>query len=488
LDGTGAGTRDALDLGAFPLEEDGATAPVRVDEALAPSVDEAIRRALERLEKSGGLPRLLFVAAGEDRRGAARLAAGFARAASARGMETLLLDASVDAPVLDKPFPYQPEEGLVDMVLWGSSLHAVLRKTRDERIRLVNTGSPAPVPDTLFDEPECDAVLNTLRGEAELVVVVGAIRGTGGGLSPLLRKADRCVVVRASAEEDPDLGDEIPADRIASVRLVVAGAPPAEAAKEDRDETPVPRQTDARRVPPKEKVEKKGLPLVPLVLLFVALSIFAGVVTSRFYLSRNDGPAVGRETVAQNTDEAAELDAVRSAPEGEGMTPATAGRDIAPTTAGGAAAGASAVLADGEGSTEETASEAPVANGSDTELPDAEAPVVATTEEREAPPARSTEPPPATVTVPAAVRPATGPYYGIHVESFPETGQAERSAMRYEDAGEPIAIVAKAIEGKGTWYRVVVGRYATVAEAEAEVETMKEAFGLSYALVVRVTP
>ncbi|RPJ44409.1 MAG: hypothetical protein EHM19_06815, partial [Candidatus Latescibacterota bacterium] len=282
-----------LDLGVVYLEASSATRLLTLDEPLPPDADLFLGSALARIEKEGGMPRLLFVTAEGPTREAGLVALGLARVAAARGTRVLLADLSVDSPVLAKPFPYQPEEGFVDMVLWGSSYPAVLRKSRNERIGIVCVGSPPPDPDALFEESACDAVLGTFRGENELVVAIGRLRSSTGGASPLLRKADRTLIVRGAGMPVPDLDGVVPADRLILVtlgeELAVAGPAPSR-----------PREAAARpESAPARPREKKRLPVVRVVLAFAGLCILVGLVLSSFYTRYREDAAKGRMEIAR---------------------------------------------------------------------------------------------------------------------------------------------------------------------------------------------
>ena len=97
-----------------------------------------------------------------------------------------------------------------------------------------------------------------------------------------------------------------------------------------------------------------------------------------------------------------------------------------------------------------------------------------------------TETPPPAARRDAPAEPVAGPAFGVHVESFPTWDDADRASERFIDAGETVTIVEKAIPGKGTWYRIVLGRFAGAGEARAHAEEVKARFDLDYVLVVRI--
>ena len=91
-----------------------------------------------------------------------------------------------------------------------------------------------------------------------------------------------------------------------------------------------------------------------------------------------------------------------------------------------------------------------------------------------------------TVSPPPVTPPPGAPAYGAHVESFSTMKDAGIAGRRFVDAGETITILAKEISGKGTWYRVVVGRFGDKNDAREFAEEIKIRFGLDYALAVRI--
>jgi len=464
----GSPAGNALDLGSVYLERSNAPRFITIDEPLPPDADFFFNAALDSMEKRGGLPRLLFVTSPSRERDAAIFAVGLSRVAARKGLCVLLVDLSIAEPVLAKPFPYQPEEGVTDMVLWGASLQAVLRKTRNERIRLITAGSPPPDPDRFLREKECDTVLNTLRGESELVIIIGALKNDVGEPSELLRKADRTILVTSRSAGAPDLPDSIASERIA---LATLGEEPGEEPfVAPPEKKPEPAWADESEPAGRER---KKVPVVGLVLGFAALSILLGLFFSNMYLGRKEPERVAPPAVA-TWDERQQ--ARRAAP----RDPAGEVSAVTPET----------------GAEEEKAEapsdvvDAPVPAGD--EAPEADLPVAvekpAVSEEAPAPDLPvAVEKPAVSEEAPAPVTPPPGgPAYGAHVESFSSLKDAENAGRRFIDAGEAITIMVKEIPGKGTWYRVVVGRFHGRNDAKDYAEEIKARFGLTYAQAVRI--
>lgn len=487
----GSGTTPILELGSIRFERSNATGGVGVDESFPEECVAEWNRLLDRLDQAGGLPRFLYVASSGSVIDAGMIAVGLARSAAARGMDVLLVDLSLEAPVLLKPFPYQAEEGFTDMVLWGASLQAALRKTRDERIRLVGVGSPPPDGDEVLARPECDSVLGALRGEAEFVLGVGPARRKDGGLSPLVRKTDRTLLVGHAPGDAADLAGRAPAGRLARVGLEEEF--PAEAVSPAPPERP-------RGEPVPVGEARRRFPVGRLLLAFALVSILVGVLFSRLYLSRRETVPVARvEEPAAERILASGRGETSSG--GEALSPGPAEEAAAPkpefsagppsegsgegTVAGGATGEDAGLIAETSG--------IPYGDGEKTPPVPASA-GEETPGEAAAPPARTPpaepEVAPAETVAPAteAEAPATEPYYAIHVESFPTRADAEEASGRYRARGETVTIMEKEIPGKGAWYRIVLGRYSTANDATARVEEVKRDYGLDYALAVRVNP
>ncbi len=196
---------------------------IAIDRPLDPDLEMFLDGVFTGLEKTGGMPGLLFVAlAGSGYEGIVA-AVGLARAAMKRS-KVLLVDACFDEPALQKPFPYQPDEGLTDMVLWGSSVEATLRKTSDDRMQVITVGSPPPNPIDFFLENDVDAVLNTLREQAPFVLIAAPLKSETGAVSPLLRRADRTLVILGEKDNLSDLREQLPVGRVTSITLAGAVA------------------------------------------------------------------------------------------------------------------------------------------------------------------------------------------------------------------------------------------------------------------------
>lgn len=99
------------------------------------------------------------------------------------------------------------------------------------------------------------------------------------------------------------------------------------------------------------------------------------------------------------------------------------------------------------------------------------------------PPARVAAPPPAAAGTGAA---AAGVPFAVHVASYKTLGQASKEIAQLQKFGYTGNAVETDLGSKGTWYRVYVGSYSTVAEAEAARDAILKLPGYHFAIVHRL--
>ncbi len=511
---TASGGAPVTDLGGVSLTLPPEGDPVRLDIPLPHDEERFFSGAVDRLKKLGGLPRLLFIASASNGRESGAAAIALARALASRAVSTLLVDACLEEAALAKPFSYQPDEGFVDMVLWGASVEATIRKSADEQIRFIGVGSPPPDAAAVLHAADFESVLNTLREQAEVVLVVSPLFGADGELSPIMRSADRTVIIRRRSDPSVPIYVDLPAGRIAEITMGGEGSdlsPPVEETAEEivrkamevedpvvapadeavsggtaRDVRPVAAdRTAGGSTAPAAEADRpaertiaesaKPIPVGRFVLLFGAATVVLGLVISFLWVQRRfeqpgapteivlreSGAGTAEETPAEPpaTNHAAADEPRQSTSPADGRAEETPPAPIvAPpeeqAVDGGKSAGGGARTADSPVAAEE--SPPPEAHAKD-------AP-------RRGAPASS-----------AAQR-----IYGVHVESFPTGMEADQAAGKYVDAGFPVTIKVVDLPGKGTWHRIILGRLTSRTEAKAYAEKVKETFGLDYAMVVKI--
>jgi cell division protein FtsN len=74
--------------------------------------------------------------------------------------------------------------------------------------------------------------------------------------------------------------------------------------------------------------------------------------------------------------------------------------------------------------------------------------------------------------------------YFVQVASFQEEGTAEGLRTRLTKKGYPVQVVPAQIEGMGLWYRVRLGAYTTLKDAQAAQKRVSAEEGIDGATVV----
>lgn len=525
-----SGAASVIDLGGVALNIPDDRNGIGIDYDLDQAAADFYSGVLDRLEKLGGLPRLLFVAsASGSGREAGISAVGLARAVAGRNIRSLLVDASILEPTMSKPFPYQPDEGLVDMVLWGSSIQAALRKTKDEQIQFISVGSPPPSSEAVYQSNDLESVLNTFREQTDLVLIVGPLFNEAGELSPLLSRSDRTLVVRRVEESLPSIHAELPVGQVVEITIgkgLSGGTPeaiepvtlvvqesvePEDSISQRERRAPRPAPVTPKQAvspPPREKrvkpasavgpastEEDRNLPVGRFILLFGAASIAIGLILSFFWIKGRFSPGESYLETAPLTEQA-EVGTV-----GRGVEPAASPGEGSPPVADPVAEeGAEGEVIDFRSPTiggytleEAVSSTGPGKTGRDgtgqessgeSTTPPSGVPVTGGEAEENAPAALSPISPTGGSDRQSAAQSAR--LYGVHVESFPTGMEADQAARPYMDAGFPVTIKVVDVPGKGTWHRIILGRVATKAEAEQYSREVKETFGLNYTLIVRI--
>jgi len=82
------------------------------------------------------------------------------------------------------------------------------------------------------------------------------------------------------------------------------------------------------------------------------------------------------------------------------------------------------------------------------------------------------------------LHPSSG--YALHLWSFPDSMQAIPSVRKLESEGFQPLVVAAEVKGKGLWYRVLVGNYATRAEALDARQLLSDRPDIDYVGVLKV--
>ena len=116
-------------------------------------------------------------------------------------------------------------------------------------------------------------------------------------------------------------------------------------------------------------------------------------------------------------------------------------------------------------------------------LPSAAVKVPAATD---APAAPVVPKPPRAAPETAAANAAAGVPFAVHVASYKTLGQASKEIAQLQKFGYKANAIETDLGSKGMWYRVYVGSYPTVAEAEAARDAILKLPGYNFAQVHRL--
>ena len=137
-----------------------------------PVVGDALAGWMPELERLLDVVKGVIGICGTDMSEAAGLAAHAAAWLGDRGRTVVLVDATVENPVLGKALDEDRDEGLVDAVLFGVSRAAVVRRTLAPGVSVVTAGSHPLSVDEVF---EADAFSKILRALAEDALVLALV-------------------------------------------------------------------------------------------------------------------------------------------------------------------------------------------------------------------------------------------------------------------------------------------------------------------------
>ncbi len=457
-----------------------------------PVIGDALAGWMPDLERLLDVVKGVVGISGTDMSEAAGLAADAAAWLGDRGRTVVLVDATVESPVLGKALDEDRDEGLVDAVLFGVSRAAIVRRTLAPGVSVVTAGSHPLSVDNVFESDAFSKMLRTLAEDALVLVLVppvhvtktlGAldavvcVAGTGADIVSLasctgdVRTTGILVLEQsdaADAEEPGELAERPPLvvpmreGLVVSARLEAApqgsrtgraerGRPEIEARRDDTGgakHKPVVLGASVRR----RRMTPNHLAATVAMLVIVAIAVMLwwfvdGERRSNLWLdnlSRRE-----HERVVEGGDWEPVEDS--SAPRGEagevGTTELiTDGEDRA---AGGEDPSTGEIASEGE---REAAGEEIGSADLD------ESDVRAVRESSDGGTAIS----------------GPGGRYRIMISSHRHEGAAVFEAERLIQRGVGAEVVAKEVENRGMWFRVVVsGGYPILSAAREDLETIK---------------
>lgn len=441
-----------------PIERPAAPVLVR------PVIDEIVEDWVAELaEVVGASPGRRIGFAGPDLHVAARLASDLAAWTADRGTPVVLVDGSIEEPVISKPMREDGDEGLVDALSFGVSLESVRRRTLAGGVSVVTAGSYPLDAESALRSRAFRAVLEELSADGSAVMVVLPLPGA----RDLLAGLDSIAIVAEDAGEISAAAEGLSGESGADVTGVLVGGAPDEAPVAERrrrlpEETPFAAATGpaARPVEPTshdvepERVSEapstrrgrrrsRWTVAVPIVVLLVAATAWLASRPQDARRPPSSGPRMTSTTSDRRIEEAP--------PALRGERPdADEGRA---TEASAGAAEGSSVQDDREdtrtvGPREEAGPSAEAAreqrsNGGEEDVP---------------------------VALPAGA--PAGPYR-LYLSSHRLRSAAERETAAVRARGIDVTLARAELEERGTWFRVeLADGYSNLAVARRALDML----------------
>ncbi|RKZ14084.1 hypothetical protein DRQ53_04420 [bacterium] len=163
----------------------------------ADGIDEAGRILAAARGSGKKQAHLLFVTdIDDDPIARVQAAVQLARAAVAKGVDVLLVDADIRHVGLSRWLQDRDldAEGLVDVLQYGASVSGARRPSEVDGIDVLGVGSYRPDAATVFGQEELRRLYSQLRADAGLVIVVAPAYLADGRFQPLVRGADSVVL------------------------------------------------------------------------------------------------------------------------------------------------------------------------------------------------------------------------------------------------------------------------------------------------------
>lgn len=477
------------------------TGQLRDPVLVRPVIGDALAGWMPDLERLLDVVKGVVGISGTDMSEAAGLAAHAAAWLGDRGRTVVLVDATVESPVLGKALDEDRDEGLVDAVLFGVSRAAIVRRTLAPGVSVVTAGSHPLSVDHVFEADAFSKMLRALAEDALVLVLVppvhvtkalGAldgvvcVAGTGADIASLasctggVRTTGILVLEQSEAADAQEPGEAADAQEPgeaaerpplvlpmredsaaftkweAAPREATTGRPElgrheTEAGREDiggAEHTPVVLGSSL----PRRRMAPNHLAAMAALLVIVALAtlLWWFVDGERRFTSRLDDPnRRAQERVVEGRDSEPVEDG--PAPLGDmgeaGTTELTTDREG--TAAGGETPSAGEITSEGE-------REAPGEEIGSAGLDESDVPAV-----RESPDG-------------GTVISGSGGRYRIMVSSHRHEGAAVFEAGQLIERGVGAEVVETEVADRGIWFRVVVsGGYPMLSAAREDLDTIK---------------
>jgi len=413
---------------------------------------ESIAGKIEEIVKSGGRRSMLACSLPEDRTTRDFAVLQIAHILSKRDREVLIVDCDFLSPGLSGIIEDTEEHGFLDLLLYGSSLKSIAKDIGIEGVKVIGPGS-FPVSRTIpFAMKEFKKINEFLTEKSDLVIYCSTVYTEDGKLNPLCLEVDQailfCQIDRLEDGELKKLIDTLKAEGVAHAEIVCFCEEEGSGAKATPSEVEVSydQETEEARYVEKtlevEEVEietEEGHSRLPWIITSIVAVLIVVFVTWWFlnYQAIKQNEARQRLTEVVQKKSESRSAAMDKKAETENVT-------TVPDT---------------------------------TKEKDEESLPISGTAQKE------TKPESTVVLAPSTIE-KQGYYYTVHVASFQDIQRAGREVEYLEKNGFDAFVVDAVVKDK-TWFRVLVGRFATKDEADRVKLDLLELRRIGYARVIR---
>ncbi len=491
-----------------------------------PSHLEEFRLVAEGLGAHGqGEAGLVVMVTDDQGSGRARcfLAFQIARLLGEGGARVLIVDGEFEE---DGPGEWLGEpgrEGLLDIARYGASPRACLQRLALPNVELMGVGSFRPDVGEALEGEEIESTLRQLRSNWNFVLCTAPSHYADGRFNPLFQHGDGVLMGVTLRGEARDRFEEL-ADYLLDEGVNVFGVMAFSEPGEESGTTAPVSEPEAVEVSVEEEASSRASsPYADLpratphqssrvfrsvaVGIIVALVVFVGLWFGIQWLQRPDPvdlPPLAHERAlgepAQASGQTQELQLAgdggvgassgesRSESSGEtsGKLPPAGADSAADETQIADASGPESSTLDADGGRDsEAADQVGDSGGTGTRTsPPAEEPETLPEPVKVKPEPVVTPPPTDSRPAELLLRPSSG--YALHLWSFPDSMQALPSVRKLEAEGYQPVVRGAEIKGRGIWYRVLIGNYATKRDAMDARELLSDRPDIDYVGVLKV--
>jgi len=414
---------------------------------------ESITEKIEQMVRGSENKSILACSLPEDRTLRDFAVLQIAHIMSKHNKEVLIVDCDFLSPGLSGIIEDVEEHGFLDLLLYGSSLKSISRDIGIDGVKVIGPGS-FPVSRTIpFAMKEFDKINIFLTEKSDVVIYCSTVYTEDGKLNPLCREINQAILFcQIDRLEDGELKkhiDSLRSEGVAHAEIVcfcqeeagIAAAIPQDEVEEDRGEHV---SEEAQYIEKTSEVSieaKEGHSRLPWIITSVVAVLIVVFVTWWFLnyraIKQNEARQRMTEVVQKKTESRSA--AMEKKEEGGGVP-------VASDTV---------QLKVMEGKT-----------------------VPVSRPEKEVPETGKAE-----VTGSSMIE-RQGYYYTVHVASFQDIARAGREIDYLEKNGFDAFIVDALVKDK-TWFRVLVGKFATKEEADEVRLDLLELKRVGYARVIK---